>query len=370
MSEKIHKVILGVCLVLAASFARSAEYDDADILPQVTKIQFTSKYVGLLVEGIGQLEKPAFILDRSRNQFRAATENEFSLVFGESTEVLPNRMRHAEPPFVTTDGTPYVPYRCHRYDGPVAQESEMIIADRQFPIDFEYCLHVSEIEIVEDIVWIGTFQAGDHGAYGGVGLVAASYDTGRELGRIDTGRYPISHVRADPFSDNVWAITTDRLVEVRDNLEVESTYVFYYDFDSDSQRPEAMIAGQPVLSHPLAVFARSLSAQRHEEFYEAVQTIPENVARSFDLYNVYMCCTFLREGEPSSEPAEFEILIPFLLSGFEHGLSRWHYGSDLRTRGASRSWRQIACKHRNRNEQSEALCVTEDWADLLGREME
>jgi len=67
---------------------------------------------------------------------------------------------------------------------------------------------------------------------------------------------------------------------------------------------------------------------RHEEFYEAVQTIPENVARKFSLYDVYMCCNFLQEGEESSEPEEFEILIPFLLSGFEHSLPKWKYGDD------------------------------------------
>lgn len=90
-------------------------------------------------------------------------------------------------------------------------------------------------------------QAGDHGDYGGAGLVAASYDNGQELGRINTGRYPISHVRVDPFSNNVWAITTDRIVVVRSDLEIQSTYVFYYGFDSKTKRPEPKITNRPTL---------------------------------------------------------------------------------------------------------------------------
>ena len=292
-------------------------------------------------------------------------EDEFDAVFGANTEVLPYRLRHADPPYLTSSGVAYSPHLCDMYDGVALSETQMVISGKPFPLDFEFCINVSEIEIVDNQVWIGTYQAGGHGDYGGVGLVVASLESGNELGRIDTGRYPINQVRIDPVDEKIWAITRDRIVVVEKNMEVSTEYVFYYDFDKPTKIPVVHIADEPTVSHPLAVFARSLPADRHGEFFEAVQTIPDEVARSFSLYDAYMCCHFLRKEDVSSEPQEFEILIPFLVSGFEMALPKYAYNGKPNSAYASRAWRQIACKHRSWNEEAERLCVTEDWAVLL-----
>lgn len=352
-----------ICLTIPA--AHAAEYDDADILPRVTKIEFGEKYIGLVVQGIGELEEPAFILDRASKQFRQATVAEFDSIFGLATQNLRYGWKEQQEPRVTSNGTLYTPVRCEIYEGEVLRKIEMTIDGQLFNFDSEHCSDVSEIEIVDDVVWIGTYLAGDHGFYGLEGLVAVRREDGSEIGRVDTGNYPIHHVRVDPFSGNLWAITTDKVVVVQRDLEIESTYVFYYDFDDETKMPVAWIANEPTLSHPLAVFARSLPENRHAEFFDAVQTIPDEIARSFSLYNTYMCCHFLRDGDVSSEPQEFQILIPFLLSGFEKDLPRYEYNGKTNSAYATRAWRQIACKHRNWNEEAENLCVTEDWFYLL-----
>lgn len=369
MTQKLRCIVLLLLVVLPASHTWGVEYDDADTLPSVTKLVFGAEHIGLYVKGIGELEKPAFILDRSKNKFRAATEREFNSIFGSNTEPLKYDMSYGKGPFVTTDGTSYSPLHCDTYEG-VVTKTEMTIAGRIFPLAFEYCVSVSDVEIDEGIVWIGTYYDGDHRDWGAVGLVAASFDTGEELGRIDTGKYLIGQVQIDPYSRNIWVLTRDRIVVVRRDLEIESSYVFYYDFDSKTTKSELYISDRPTLSHPLAVFVRSLPSDRHEEFYEAVQTIPDSIARKFSLYWFNMCCHLLRQGEESSEPEEFQILIPFLLSGFEYSLSKWSYDGHPRTKEASQIWRQIACKHRNRNEEAEFLCSKEDWGDLLSKDME
>lgn len=370
MTQKLRCIVLLLLVVLPASHTWGVEYDDADTLPSVTKLVFGAEHIGLYVKGIGELEKPAFILDRSKNKFRAATEREFDSIFGRNTEPLNYDMSYGKGPFATTDGTSYSAVRCDSYDGMGTGKAEMTIAGRIFPLPFEYCASVSDVEIDGGIVWIGTYYNGDHGFWGALGLFAVSFDTGEELGRIDTGKYPIGQVQIDPYSSNIWVITNDRIVVVGRDLEIESSYVFYYDFDPKSMKSELYLANRPTLSHPLAVFVRSLPSDRHKEFYEAVQTIPDNIARKFSLYWFNMCCSLLREGEKSSEPEELEILIPFLLSGFEHGLPRWKYNDNPRTKEASQIWRQIACKHRNRNERAEFLCSKEDWGDLLSEDLE
>lgn len=369
MTQKLRSIVFSVLVVLPVSYSWGAFYDDAAILPHVTKLVFGTDHIGLYIEGIGELEKPAFILDRSKNKFRTATEREFDSIFGSNTEPLTYAMGYGKGPFVTTDGISYTPLHCERYEG-VVDRTEMTIAGRIFPLAFESCVSVSDIEIDGGIVWIGTFYDGDHGDWGAVGLVAASFDTGEEIGRVDTGKYSIGQVQIDPYSSNIWVLTRDRIVVVRRDLEIESSYVFYYDFNSNTAVPEAYITNTPTLSHPLAVFAQSLPPNRHEEFYKAVQSIPDSIARKFSLYDFYMCCNFLRKGEKSSEPEELEILIPFLLSGFEYRLSKWPYKGNSDTQSASNTWRQIACKHRNRTKEAEFLCEKADWGDLLSRDNE
>jgi hypothetical protein len=342
----------------------AAEYDDADMLPRVISLSFAGEQVGfeISVAGFSSYEFPLFVHNSSDNSIRSVSATEYASLFGEGPEPLADHFGNEPDPYVTTDGTTYEPHHCSGYDDRVI--SEMVIADQRLVIDFEECIAVSEIELDGDIVWMGTYYAGGHGDSGGRGLLAISRKSGQIVARIDTGGYPISHVRYDSFSNNVWVITDDQVVVVDKNMEVVTRYFFYYEFDPRSGKPVVKIANTWIASHPMAVFAMHLPSDQYQRFYESVQSIPDEKAREYDLQDLYMCCYFAPPGKPSQKPREFEILVPFLLPAFQHTLESWSFPLKLKTKQATRMWRQVACKHRS-NDHAARLCDIEDWGELI-----
>lgn len=362
---------LGFCLGMGAFPAGvlASEFDDADILPGVMYLTFGDEHVGIRATSyyFNFHELPSFVLHRSDNSIGPVSASEYASLFGESQELLAGPYRDREGPHLTTDGTPYTPYLCDRYARGVT--SKMEIAGRPFAADFSDCFNVSEIDLADDIVWIGTYYTGSHDDGAAHGLMVASLESGEIAGRIDTGRYPIYNVRYDSVAKHTWAITRDQIVVVNKAMKVVTRYFFNYDFNASTGHPELRIAEERIASHPLAVFALHLPSSYYRQFFESVQTIPDDKARTFSLYDFYMCCKFAAPGEPSRKPTEFEILIPFLLPAFKKDLPRWKDHGRYRTINASRKWRQVACDHRS-NAEAARLCDTEDWGDLIEEKRE
>jgi len=352
--------LLAIGLPLATP--QAAEFFDADILPQVTSIYFEEDKIGFRIGhgGYDGFEFPAFVIDRptgicesvhssvvASRQAKAVSINPYR--FPDGAKETSNGTRYE----LVTAGPDYLP----RVTG-------LSVDGRVYTLSLDESVGITEVEIAHGNIWVGTYYSGDHGVWGAHGVIVVSQQSGQEIGRVDTGLYPVSGVRLDPHSGDIWAFTRDQVLVIDANLGIRTTYVFYYDFDPQSGRPVAQISEHKRKSHPLAVFALHLPESYYEKFYKAVASIPDDVARTFPLHELYMCCNFATLTNESTKPREFEILIPFLLPAFEKDLPRWEYNGQSRSEYASRMWRQIACQHKS-NDEARRLCETEDWAVLL-----
>lgn len=342
----------------------AAFYDEATKMPTVESLTFGTNYVGIQIAryDFGRYPLPPLVHSRSNNKMDPVSKDRFFSIFGDNIELRPNPMRPQEITYETTNGTPYTPNICDAYDQVVT--SKMTIGDEPFDIEFGECVSVSEVEIIGDLVWIATYYPGTHGFSKAAGLVVASTNSAEILATIDTGPYAAYLVRHDPVTDQIWVVSSDRIVILDQDGSVVAEHFLRYDFNGDSGTPEIQISETLRESHPMAVFATHLPPTHHKPFYEAVQTIPNDIARAFSLYDFYMCCSFRQPGQPSRRPKEHEILVPFLLPAFRKDLERWKQHGRSGSKSASRMWRQVACNHRD-NEEAALLCDTEDWAVLI-----
>ena len=360
--HKLRYAAAFLVLGLPVATTQAAEFFDADILPQVTSIYFAEDEIGFQIghEGYDGFEYPAFVVARSTDIYESVHP---SAIAGRPAKSLSiNPYRFPDGAKETSNGTRYAP----ETTGPdyLPSVAGLSVDGRVYPLSLDDDVGITEVEIAHDKIWVGTYYSGDHGAWGAHGVIVVSQQSGEEVGRVDTGLYPVSGVRLDPHSGDIWAFTRDQVLVIDRKLEVKKKYIFYYDFDPQTERPVARISQSERKSHPLAVFALHLPASYHAAFYKAVSSIPDNVARTFSLYELYMCCDFSTHTDDSTKPKEFEILIPFLLPAFEKDLPRWEYNGQSRSQYASRMWRQIACRHKS-NATARQLCDTEDWGELL-----
>lgn len=356
---------LGIGMVSTTTY--SSEYDDAQILPLVESITFGPEQIGIQLAryDYGRQTLPPFVLNRADNTIASVSEDEFASIFGDTISTLPFPYRERETPYLTSDGTPYTRHLCDLYAKVVT--STMMIGGEPFDINFGECVNVSEIEITGDVAWIGAYYPGSHGYSRAHGLIVASIDSAEVIETIDTGPYSAYHIRHDPVADHIWAMSGDRMVVLDLDRNVVARHFFHYDFHPVTGAPEIQITAMETESHPLAVFAMHLPSNQYRSFYESVQSIPDDIARSFSLYDFYMCCHFARPGDPSRRPKEFEILVPFLQFAFEKDLPRWKRHGNAASRRASKMWRQIACNHRD-NDEAARLCDVEDWGVLIDAE--
>lgn len=350
---------IGTCLLLIASVAQTAEHDDADILPKILSLQFSAHEIGVLLGGYQDhgFDYPPFVVDTMTHVMRSVTNDEFAKHFDPDHPVQKQRDE-----YLTSQGTRFQPHDCR--SEPYAVLEQLKIGDRVVPVQFDECFAISEIEVVDNVVWVGSYYAGSHGDWGAQGLFAVDIDSGKILARIDTGERALLRVRLNPFTKNVWAMTPDQTVVVDQSLNVVRRFMFHWDFNADTGMPEVQIANEVVPSHPLAVFALALPFERRAEFFSDVQTIPDEIARTFDLYEFHMCCYFRTADDGARFVQDLNILVPYLRSAFELNMQRYEklrYG--LTTKQASRFWRQVACWFRE-DPEAERLCETEDWATL------
>lgn len=337
-------LVAGVLLPRSVS---AAEYSDEDILPHVTSLTFLDDKIGIRVTA-GSLrffKFPDFVYMRGTNSFLPVTAAEYARLIGDEEGKPLGR-----PPYVTTDGTTYVPQHCNSYNGIT---SEMVVAGQTLEVNLGNCVSVSEVEAVGDYIWIGTYLDGGHGDYGAAGLLVVSRSSGQIIKRIDTGKLAITGVRYDPITGFVWAITPDQITVVSQSLEIVSRYRFYHDFEPSSGAPVVKVSDREVKSHPMAVIATLLPQAHQQSCYRSVQTIPESLVREFSLYGFFMCCNFHR-GDRSVLSGKFNVLVPFLHVGAEHNVV-----SDTR-------WRQLACLLVD-DPEARRLCDSEDWGLISGQ---
>jgi hypothetical protein len=172
--------------------------------------------------------------------------------------------------------------------------------------------------------------SGEGGFSGAEGIIIESAGGEREIARIPVAGW-VAQLRADPFSEDVWAMTESGIYRIGRNFQVVSANLYYHDFDPATGQPRIAFSATPHAGNPLAVVARLLPAAERQAFYGAARGIPAADLSGFRLYDFFMCCSFKGKGFPAS----FRPLLPFFVRASERDPEQAY--RDL--------WRQTACAY-------------------------
>ena len=344
MGAYLPKATLIIALQLASllvSSAIAAEYSDDFIIPQVEVIVHThdsfaiamspAKWGSMIPEH--EAGTKYFVASRRDLEFAPITADEFSGLLSRSY-VETNESRNC---YRVVDG----PGDCSEYTLP-PERIEFI--GLSVPVSLECNSRIADALVIQDDVWVLTFEQGGHGHYGAEGLLVLDTD-GVEQARVDTGGFaPIAAV-ADRDSRIVWVVTEDRLFLMNTNHEILETYWPVHQFNSNTERPEVAIVSseEGLLTDPHAVFAYTLGEETYAEYFEQIEDL--DLARDQEqLYAYFMSGLNYRP----SLPKQLNKLIP---------LAR-----------PTRAWHKFVCMLDD--PEAEALCKldTDKWsnADVSG----
>ena len=261
-------VLFALCRVCVA-----AEYQEHDIVPQVKSVAFTPETVALTLTPAmwGSLLPETerydryFLLHRSARDFLQVSKDGLAAAQdGDHVLFEPGAMQ-SEEKVAARQGLEII----RQADG---CETEGIVPTR-ISMDgasvtvFLDCLSaISSVERLDGDFWIGT-------AYGSDGVVVTSAG-GTVKKRIDTGAGGyVSGMFRDPWSDDTWLLSSDRLIVVGPAYQIEKQYWPIHDFDRRARRPDVVIArsDEHLASLPLAIYAYALGEAHYERFHDAVK---------------------------------------------------------------------------------------------------
>ncbi len=333
-------VYLG-CLMFTM-LVNAAEFEDSDIIPAIASVVFSQHAIGLIVEprGTSNTTTGYFVATREDFKFQRVSEQEYS-------QLLAADHFHRQIGNYHQSGV-YVGYwdqlrkRGISVSGPCGRK-EITGPDFQTSISLRCTSSVTDILIVNDKIWVGTAEFGDHGEYGAEELIVASL-AGDEIARIDTGGYLHYGLAGDPWAQDVWVLSQDRITIIDQDHTVKRKYWPIYKFDDVSERPDVFVidSDNPMKTDPLAIIAYSLGESHFQNFYNAVKDLSAPL-------NQHILYSFRMNGPDwSSNPILPEELTVLL--------------EDAEPNGA---WRRFVCLLDD--ERAKELCLLDfnDWPDLI-----
>lgn len=109
------------------------------------------------------------------------------------------------------------------------------------------------------------------------GVIVTSLE-GNEEERIAVGNHAIQGLAADPWTNDVWIVTEDRLVQASVDREARRQFWPVLDFAENDGRPVTYIRESPkrVQSNPLAVVSLGLGESHYQKFYDAIKELPDS----------------------------------------------------------------------------------------------
>ena len=305
------------CLFLTATIfaddAHSAEYTDELIIPQVETLVQTAGYIAIEMtpaymqsqihpdEGYSRyFLAPIHTLEFERisadefSSFRAKSDDVTNLRSGRARQS--NDSRHC---YSVVTGTE--PCREYSYD---VEKIDFI--GHSVPINLECFSSVADAVMLEDEIWVLTYEQGGHGAYGSEGLIVFDLE-GAERARVETGHLALLAMVKVQGLDGMWVFSTDRIMWVGDGHEIRNTWWPVHQFDGSTGRPDvALVESEtPVLTDPLAVFAYTLGEPFYQDFYRSIAGVTYKRDQSL-LYRYFMT----GPSYSAMLPDELNVLIP------------------------------------------------------------
>lgn len=312
-----------ICLLVLFSTwpARSisAEFEDSDVLPNITAVGFTQDVVGFVANKSRNshsldLAGPAsyFMYERSNRKIAEVDAKQFQARFpGGTLRDGP----HVDPVThnlvgYTVNGVPYSLKLKYCGEGVTSDTRKVVIGNRTIQVRAkDECTNVSSVEMVNGQLWLGTEFNGEGGSSKAEGVIVQDMKGARVFARITSFAGWITRMHVDSFTGNVWVITEKGIYEVNPKFKILSANFFYHDFDPSTGQPTLLFSNKETPSNPFAVISRLLPSEDRKNFFEAVAGIPKDDAKKFTLYEFFMCC-FL---DPPKYPESFQPLTPFFV---------------------------------------------------------
>jgi hypothetical protein len=315
----------------------SSEFRDSDVLPEIGYVVFNRDAVGFVSRPNrnfgGRDFTFRFVYDRGNRKLVEIDAAQFEKRFpGSAGKYDPYPVpRSHELIGHAGNGVEYRSRLKYCGEGGEDDESErrkLTVGNKAVRIlALDECTGVSSVEIVGDQLWLGTVYLGEGGHSKAEGIIVQSPGGGRAFARIPFAGW-VSQVRADPFSNEVWAATEHGIYRVGRQFQILSAHLYYHDFDPGTGEPRFSFSATATPGKPLSAIARLLPAEDRKGFYEAVAGIPKADLDRFTLYDFFMCCDFNR-----TSPASLRPLLPFFVK------------ASTREKTSFRDvWRQAACR--------------------------
>ena len=318
----------------------SSEYRDSDVLPEIRYVVFTRDAVGFVSRPNRQFGGRdlvfRFAYDRGSRRLAEVDAKQFQARFPASS--LKDGPRDASRGTEQHELIGYAgngaEYRSKlKYCGEGGEDDEkeqpkLTVGNKPVRIlAAGKCTGVSSLEIVGDQLWLGTVYSGEGGHSKAEGIIVESAGSERALARIPLPGW-VAQVRADPFSDEVWAVTEHGIYQIGRQFRIVAAHLYYHDFDPLTGEPRFSFSGTAAPGNPFSVVSRMLPAGERKGFYEVVRKIPKADLEQFKLYDFFMCCAFAPQGYPAS----FRPLLPFFVRASTQEKTSFR---DV--------WRQAAC---------------------------
>lgn len=338
--KKIRRVICLFALIGAwTTTSVSAEFQDSDVLPNVVGIGFDRDAVGFSSNesehsiSHNLLGSPLyFIYERGNRKMVEIEAKQFQERFPVKTLLDRPRTDPATHDLVghTANGVKYGLKLKYCGEGVTDHTRKVVVDSKIVRVRARReCTNVSSVEIVNGQLWLGTAYSGEGGYSMAEGIIVQNMNGASVLARITSLSGWIAQIHADPFSNNVWAITENGIYEVSPQFKILSVNLFYHDFDPSTGAPHLSFSSKPTPSNPFAVVSRLLPTEDRKNFYEAFTRIPKGDLEKFTLYEFFMCCDFNAPKYPES----FRPLAPFFIKA-----------SMRKDPLLQNSWRQSICR--------------------------
>ena len=260
---QLAQTTLCIALLFTAVSGDAAEYSEADDFPAVTSLVFTESHIALTVVRDTYLNTHSYFLaDRESYSFREISEQDFQ---------SPTTDEHEEAlifDWSYTDDCNNKGYRYDNFDPNMKGRVKLQLPSGAIEVEMLCGSSISSAVSLADSVWIGTYTAGGHGAYGAEGVLVVPKN-GDPVVQLDIGNDIVHKLTIDPWSSDVWVVTDSQLFRVSDNTSVLARYSLYRDFYE--QRPVVRVTNSrtQIENNPLAVLADWLGPASHRTLSEA-----------------------------------------------------------------------------------------------------
>jgi hypothetical protein len=297
-----HRIFLLTAFLIGglSSFVPAAEFDYKNILPYVQNIVFAKDAVGFVVRRKYATREPEkyFTLDRRSRSFEEVRPEQFRKTFPNAAppsryEVNPRRHEPAQPASLiflrASNGTEFETVAAYCGEGATGHRNKLFKDGALIPTHLDLCSNINALEIIGDRLWLGTYYWGEGFRGPAEGVVIQALDGSRLIKKLSLPG-AITVVRHDPYTDRAWVTTEFGVFEIGQDFEILSKGYYYHDFEPKTGKPLIRLSSTQKMSNAFAVVARELGLGKADQkaFYEAVETIPPNAAKSFSVYSFYM----------------------------------------------------------------------------------